>query len=111
MPIMHTMVRNNFQATVSTESRNVQPKQNKPIDVLAQTLKLSEISSDFTDSDFVPQEPPKMPMLVTNSRSTPAVSLIQQPETQELKLEDLKHLRSETMSIPTSRSLHSKSSS
>ena len=49
-----------------------------------------------------------MPMLVTNSRSTPAVSLIQQPETQELKLEDLKHLRSETVSIPTSRSLHSK---
>jgi hypothetical protein len=112
MPIMHTMVRNNFQATVSTESRNVQPKQNKPIDVLAQTLKLSEISSDFTDFDFVPQEPPKMPMLVTNSRSTPAVSLIQQPTqpTQELKLEDLKHLRPETMSIPPSRSVPPKGS-
>jgi len=77
--------------------------------VLAQTLKLSEISADF-DFDFAPQEPPKMPMLVTNSRSTPALSLVQQPETQELKLEDLKHLRAEAMSIPTSRSLHSKSS-
>jgi len=105
MPIMHTMVKNNFQATVSTEPKNVKPKQNKPIDVLAQTLKLSEISSEFTDFDFVPQEPPKMPMLVTNSRSTPAVSLVQQPTqpTQELKLEDLKHLRSETMTIPTSK--------
>ena len=108
MPIMHTMVKNNFQATVSTEQINAQPKQNKPIDVLAQTLKLSEISSDFTDFDFAPQEPPKMPMLVTNSRSTPAVSLIQQPETQELKLEDLKHLRPETMSIPSSRLASSK---
>ena len=105
MPIMHTMVKNNFQATVSTEPKHVKPKQNKPIDVLAQTLKLSEISSEFTDFDFVPQEPPKMPMLVTNSRSTPAVSLVQQPTqpTQELKLEDLKHLRPETMTIPTSK--------
>ena len=110
MPIVHTMVKNNFQLNVSTETVNAQPKQGKPIDVLAQTLKLSEISADFTDFDFAPQEPPKMPMLITNSRNTPAVSLIQQPETQELKLEDLKHLRSETMSIPTSRSLHSKSS-
>lgn len=109
MPIMQTMVKNNFQETVSTaQNRSEQPKQGKPIDVLAQTLKLSEISADFTDFDFAPQEPPKMPMLVTNSRSTPAVSLIQQPETQELKLEDLKHLRSETMSIPSSRSMPSK---
>ena len=76
-----------------------------PQTILKQTLKLSEISSEFTDFDFVPQEPPKMPMLVTNSRSTPAVSLVHQPTqpTQELKLEDLKHLRSETMTIPTSK--------
>ena len=51
-----------------------------------------------------------MPMLMTNSRNAPAVSLVQQPETQELKLEDLKHLRPETMSIPSSRSLSGKSS-
>eukprot|EP00092_Neocalanus_flemingeri_P006367 GFUD01006855.1.p1 GENE.GFUD01006855.1~~GFUD01006855.1.p1 ORF type:complete len:1256 (-),score=208.17 GFUD01006855.1:108-3875(-) len=110
LPIVHTMIKNNFQVNISTETGNAQPKQSKPIDVLAQTLKLSEISADLTDFDFAPQEPPKMPMLVTNSRSAPAVSLIQQPETQELKLEDLKHLRTETMSIPTSRSLNSKSS-
>jgi len=109
MPIVHTMVKNDFRVNISTETVAAQPKQSKPIDVLAQTLKLSEISADF-DFDFAPQEPPKMPMLVTNSRSTPALSLVQQPETQELKLEDLKHLRAEAMSIPTSRSLHSKSS-
>ena len=78
------------------------------LDVLAQTLKLSEL-----DFDFAPAEPVKQRL------AAPPVSVVQQPAVQqveqrhlaqssavqtvvqqELRLEDLRHLRPDTVSLP-----------